>query len=486
MKNKRGRPSFQLHPARLKDLRERAQLTQLKLSKLLFEKTDPHRDEESMKRSYARIEQTGKTSRETATRLTEVLGRLLDRDPKQLFTELCGGQREAPPDHVEEIENRLKEQIRSGGNPALQLALRQSCPSDQPDEDDIKALARDIAFLLETAQLEQRHEELSRLTELTGWSVDKLLRPTSLHGYWLLITNTLVHRKPATRDTEILMGVSEVMHHIQVRGTEWLAGHKGSDTQVELREDAPWFRVTLSALDWPFRQEFSFVRCHPDATGLQWVKPSEWDRWLLRGDDGQASALTGWAFEHANLVKGFEADDMWPSDVGRLRLAVQQKVKPANPESVEYNDRWRTVTIHKGWLGEEPVFQNEQRESFRAAGQEHTVVTKWLESRLWEDVLTPLLSPIPAAWWHMEPRGGNITISTKLVAPSHAARHGLEDPGRTYTIRLVEELESGELRTVPWRQQDLKALAERLQKDLETSQRQVSIGPQRPSWLTTD
>lgn len=486
MINKAGRPSFHILPTRLKDLRERAQLTQIALSKLLFEKADSPRDEESMKRSYARVERTGKTSRETATRLTEVLGRLLQRDPKQLFAELCGSQPEAPPDHVEEIENRLKEQIRSGGNPALQLALRQSCPSDQPDEYDIKALAGDIAFSLETAQLEQRHGEVSRLTELTGWSEDELLRPTSLHGHWLLITKTLIHRNPATRDTKILMGVREVLHYIQMRGTKWLAGHKASDTSVELLEEAPWFRVTLSALGWPFRQEFSFVRCHPNATGLQWVKPSEWDRWLLRGDDGKASALMDWAFEHVNLVQGFKVDDMWPRDVGRLRLAVQQWVKPENPKSAEYNERWRTVTIHKGWLDEDPVFQNERRKSFRAAGQEHTVVTNWLESRLWEDVLTPLLSPIPAAWWHMEPRGRNITISTKQVALSHALRHRLEDEGRSYTIRLAEELESGELRTVPWRQQDLKALAERLQKKLETSQRQVSIGPQRPSWLTTD
>lgn len=481
MSNKTGRPSFHILPARLKDLRERAQLTQLALSKVLFEKTDPLRDEVSMKRSYGRIEQTGKTSRETATRLAEVLGRLLKRDPEKLLAELRGSQPEPPPDHVEEIESRLNERIRSGGNPALQFELQQSSGSDQPDAVDIKTLARDISFWLETAQLEQRHEELARLTELTGWSEDELLQPTSMHGHWLLITNTLVHRKPATRDTKILMGVSEVLHHIQMHGTEWLAGHKVSDARVELREDAPWFRVTLSALDWPFRQEFSFVRCHPNATGLQWVKPSEWDRWLLRGDDGQASALKDWAFEHANFVKGFKEDDMWPRNVGRLRLAVQQRVKLANPESVEYNDRWRTVTIHKGWLGEDPVFQNERRESFRAAGQEHTAVTNWLESRLWEDVLTPLLSPIPVDWWHMAPRGGNILISTEQVASSQAARHGLEDEGRTYTIRLVEELESGEMLPAPWRQQDLKALAERLQKSLEACQKQVSIGPQRPS-----
>lgn len=460
-------------------MRERTGLSQKALAELTF---GPPKGDEARSRAIhqQRIESNGRTSKRSARALANKLAELLNEEADKTFVRLCGGQPEPPPDRVKEIENRLREQHQSGCNPVLQLALQQQRQSDQPDEDDvcIEELARRIAFQLETAQLEQRSEELATLAELTGWTVDELLRPNSLHGHWLLITNT-----DGYRETQILLGVSDVLRHIEKHGTEWLGMRSESDSRVELSEDAPWFRVTLSRPRQRFRKEFSFVRCSPSATGLQWVKPSEWDRWTLHGDQWRASALVNWAFQHASFVKGFKADDVWPRDVGRLRLRVQQWVKPENPESAEDKDWWPTVAIHKGWLDDDPVFQSERRDRFRAEGQEHAAVTNWLASGLWDDVLAPLLSPIPAAWWRMESWGLGIRIRTEMVTLSEAARYGLEHEGRAYAISLVEESESGELRTAPWRQPEVQALAERLQNNLKACQEQVAIGPQRPRWI---
>lgn len=482
---KTGRPSFSIRPDRLKALREQAGLTQMALALQVFgvKKPDKKSDPRTVANIYQRVETTGKTSKQAAREIAKVLALKLGQDPEKTLASLSGGAPEAPPDRVKEIENRLREQHQSGCNPALLLALQKSRQSDQPDEDEvcIEELARRIAFQLETAQLEQRSEELAKLAELTGWTVDKLLRPNSLHGHWLLNTNTLVQRETATRETEILLGVSEVVSKIQKAGTEWFGERAQMDARIELTEDAPWFRVTLSRPNWPFRKEFSFVRCAPSATGLLWTKPTEWDRWTL---DSEFGGLLNWAFGEANFVKGFKADEQWPGDLGRLRLWVHQHVNPENEETADGKDWW-SVAVHKGYLGEEPDYQSERRDRFREEGHEHELVTNWLASGLWDDVLASLLSPVPADWWEIEAQGLGIQVRTKPLLRLHEkARYALEPRGRTYFIRLMEETDSGELRSAPWRLKDVQALAESLQNSLKACQEQVATGPQRPRWIT--
>lgn len=477
---KTGRPSFSIRPDRLKTLREQAGLTQKALAWPVFgvetlnaKVSDPR----TAANSYQRVETTGKTSKLAARKIADVLAQKLGQDPEKTLAFLCGGAPEAPPDRVKEIERRLHEQFRSGANKALMSELKRSRQSDQPDEDKlcIEELARRIAFQLETAQMEQRREELTKLAELTGWTADELLRPNSLHGHWLLSTTTFVQRESATRETEILLGISDVLHRIEKHGTEWLGTDHGSDACVELREDAPWFRVTLSRPHWPFSQEFNFVRCSPSATGLQWVKPSEWDRWQLYGDEWNDSALVAWAFQHANFVKGFKAGEQWPGDLGRLRLWVRQRIKPENWATAEDKDLWRSIAVHKGCLDEDPEYEAELRAIRREAGTEHDCVTNWLVRGLWNDVLAPLLSPVPADWWEIEAWGSCIRVSTKTFLPIHEMhRYGVGDKGLTYVIRLVEETDAGEPRCAPWRLKDVQVLAERLQKDLTAWQKHSS------------
>jgi hypothetical protein len=154
------------------------------------------------------------------------------------------------------------------------------------------------------------------------------------------------------------------------------------------------------------------------------------------------------------------------------------------PNSAAESGHWKRIAVHKGWLGEEEAFQDERREIFRAEGQEHALVTNWLTSGLWDDVLAPLLSPIPADWWRIEAWGAGNQIRVEFVSMFRAAQYGLGPDGLTYHIRLAEELPSGDLRAAPWRQRCVNVLLERLQKDLKTCQEQVAIGPQRPAWLT--
>lgn len=469
-----GRPTFSIIPNRLRELRAEAKLTQKALGEAVFGSASQKSDRSDPKtptNTYQRIERTGKTSEKTARLVAARLAKELKQDPEKTLALMCGSQPEPPPNRIDEIEKQLRAQLDSGSNAFLQQALKQHENEDNP----IRELAENISSQLEVAQLEQRSDDLKQLAGLTGWNTEELQRPTSQQGYWLLITNTLGHR-----ETQIVLGVLGVLHHVRTEGSEWLGAVSDSDTRVELSEDAPWIRVRLQHPSHAMLyKEFSFVRCTPSATGLQWVKPTEWDRWSIDGEF--AFGLKDWAFQHVNFVKGFNADDMWPRDLGRLRLLVRQWVKPANPDSAEDSDRWKKVATHKGCLDEYP---ETIRDNFRAEGNEHDLVTNWLASGLWDDVLAPLLSPIPADWWCLEAWGTGIQIRTEFVSMSRAAPYGLGPDGLRYHIRLAEELPSGELRAAPWRQRCVNELVERLQRDLKTCQDTVAIGPKRPAWLT--
>jgi len=445
---KAGRPRFQIDRVRLRKLREDAGLTQEALGEFVVQGKASKPDTKA--RSYQRIEATGRTSRATANRLAEGLAVPLQRDPKSLLTYLCGGNAEPPRSRQSEIEAQLRNQLAKGVSDLLRLALQ----GYENEDDPVKTLANSVAAELEIAQFEQRHEVLKDLAALTGWSQAELQRPTSLAGYWLLITNTRGYR-----ETQIVLGVSEVLDQIETKGAKWLDGRGESDTRADLSEDASWLRFLLQhPLHPSLNMEFSFVRCLPSASGLQWVKPTEWDRWSLHGPFG----LVNWAFRHVNFVKDFQSGNVWPKDLRKLRLKVDRDIRPDNPEIAQDSDWRQTVAIHKGDIDE---LTEETLDLFRADGAQHDLVTNWLSVDLWDKVLNPLMAEIPPAWWVFKVCDAGIEFRTEQPDWKLASQHGLEPGGRMFLLSLTEEDESGELHSAPWRAASMKAVVDRIQKD---------------------
>lgn len=467
--SKAGRPSFRIASDRLRELRKQAKLTQKALGESVFGSVfmkSVNADPRTPANSYQRIERTGQTSERTARKIAEILSKRLAEDFEKIFSQLCGGQPAPPPDRIDEIEKQLLAQLDGGGSLLLKNALARHNDADNP----VRDLAVEISSRLEVAQLEQRNEELDSLAELTGWTLAELQRPTSLDGYWLLITNTTGYR-----ETQILLGVSEVLRQVMTEGSKWLGAKKESDVRVELSDNAPWMRVLLIHPSLPsLSKEFSFVRCVPGPKGLQWVRPSEWDRWKFEGPFG----LVDWAYQHANFVKEFHAEKASPRNLSKLRLLVQRRAKPVNLHTAQDSDWWQTIAVHKGCLDEYP---EKIRDNFQAEGIEHALVTSWLASGLWEDLLSLHLGQLPSDWWEVSVVASGVEIRSKLVNWHAAVRHGLEPEGRTFLIRLVEENSSGELASAPWREGCRAELVTRLRQALDVSKIRASSGPQRPA-----
>lgn len=465
---KTGRPQFKIEPSRLLELRKEAALTQEALGELVFTKS---KDSLNAKVSYQRVERNGKTSKSTANRLASELAKYLQRSSEKVFSYICGGTPESPPDRVKEIEKQLITQVGSGENHLLNSELLQHADSENP----VQELAREISSYIEMAHLEQDVEELARLAKLTGWNQEELQIPSSRHGYWLLITNTLGDRK-----TQIALGIHEVLYTIKKEGAEWMHLPSPSDLRITLSENLLWIRVRLQH---PFHPElfkqFSFVRCVPGVKGLTWVKPTERDRWILNDPhDG----LKCWSFSHANLVTGFQAEDVWPQELGDLRLLLKQRVKPERPESANAEDWYKIIGVYQGSLDELP---EQSRSQFRRDQDEHALITNRLASGFWEDVLGPQLADFPPTWWQIQAVDAGIRISTThFPSMRECKRYGCDLYGRSFDIQLVEVKPSGKLHRAPWRKQCVQTLVERLQKDLAACIERVAIGPKRPKCAT--
>lgn len=464
--SKPGRPTFKIYPERLRALRQEAHLKQQSLADAVYVRLGKGSDSQSRLTSYQRIEKTGNTSREFAAQVAEVLAIPLGKDPKTILGLLTGATPEAPNDRKEEIETQLRKQLTAGGNVPLRQALEHLSDTENP----VRELAMQIAIQLEGAHLTERQDELAHLAELTGWSMEELLRPTSSHGYWLLSAHAA-----GFRQTEIIYGISGVLYEIQKEGEDWLNRLNESDARVTFIEEAPWVRVLLEHPRIPaFTRSFSFVRCTPTDSGLLWVKPTWLDHHWIRG-------LQGWAFTHANFVNGFKLEDRRPQDLRKLRLVFAQITVPEQFETVNFEEHpWlQTVFTHKGDLDELP---QEILDKFAREGSSHDLITNWLCAGLWE-ALEPRLSEMPVDWWRIRRVSGRINFELHMNVRI-ALQRGLKlHDGLRYVVYLAEELASGELRPAPWRDKSVLLATERLQKQLQLCQDQVAIGPPAPEQI---
>ena len=441
-----GRPSFKIVPDRLVSSRKEAGFTQVQLAGEIHKRLARAFEERSRETGYQRIERTGDTSLKFATCVSEILAERLSRKPSDVLAFLCGGAPEAPPDRLEELQAQLEFQLQVKSGKALHHLLKRYTEDQFP----IKELARDLATRIELAHLESRQDELEALAAITGWSIDKLLRPISSLGHWLLVS-----RAYGASNSKLMLGLDDVLHHIQVDGAKWLDAIHESDARVELKNDGLWIRVEL---EHPRHKEiaisFSFVRCVPSSSGLSWVKPTSWDLfWIAR--------LEAWARSHSNFVKLFEPQSDLPSDLKKLRLVVAKRTVPESPEVDTDERNWmKTLFVHKGSTEELPpgVMDN-----FRADGSSHDLVTNWLSSGLW-DALLPFLSDMPASWWRIRSGAGGIQIGLEFgLRDLYAQKMDIGNAPRQGTrlaICLAEELADGRLSEVPWRPKSVQSVVD--------------------------
>ncbi len=423
-----GRPSFQIDPDRLRGIRQECRLTQQQV----IDRARAHLGrpaEDTAVKHYQRIERTGKTSSAMAGALATVLG-----------TTVAVLQGAAPEDasdqYLDRLERQLAEQMAEQANALLGDYLERN------GEASLRELAVDIAERVEAAMLDMRAEELEELASLTGWSVEQLMQPVVVHGHWLLSSS------PGGAVAEVVRGARDVVWHIEQEAGRYASIHE-SDTSISLREALPKLHVQIqhprvAAL----RQRFSFVRCLPTPTGLQWINPSWRDRFQL--DDG----LRRWAFSKANFVACFDGV-MRPSDVRHLRL----KVDEWDPQS----QSWNQVALIKGQLDELP---ENVLHSFQREGSSHDLALNWIASS-GVDEIKALLEAWPLECWALCANWSSIRID--LNPPTRLALERGDQVGPQYLVYLAEEMSDGTLLPAPWRSSSVAAFCDALKKAMGMS-----------------
>lgn len=437
-----GRPSHRLVPERLKALRQRAGWSQSELGRRLYRSLGrPATGDRTAETGYQRVELRGVTDEKTARQLAQVLAEALHEDAAGLLAFMRGGPPEAPPNRTREIAAQLRRHQAATNPDALAQALALQGDVDDP----VFALAGDIAQALEGAHLGMDRDRLARLSALTGWSPDELLRPIGARGHWLLTTETR-----HASESVIAHGVGDLVYRIRTAADEILQRRAMRSARILMSEAEPWLRVVLECPEHSaLTTAFSFVRCVPKASGIDWVKPTEWDRFWL----GQ---LTDWAYDAANHVAPFGDPQVRPADLRRLRLVIERRARAA-ADAVE-DPGWTQLAVHAGAVDELP---GHAAEIAHLGLDEHAVAVGLLGEGL-RETLAALLPPLPPASWRFKASGDGIRVESNARL-WEIRRCGLPlDELRLYRLRLVEDHPPAGLRTVPWRADSILPLVQRL------------------------
>ncbi|MEY4413310.1 MAG: hypothetical protein RIQ53_603 [Pseudomonadota bacterium] len=453
MRTRTGRPTFQLDAKRLKSVREEAKLTQAQVAQRAHELLKkPLATADTATKHYQKIERTGRTSQAMADALAKALNTTVNV--------LQGNAPDKGPSLIESLERQFRHQLETGASPVLQEALAQEALAQRgdPDPDPVRTFAEEVAKRIEYMQLGPPRDELARLVELTGWTEAELMRPMSIDGHWFVMST--IH---GVRRSEIVLGADHVPHWIQYSiqddWPDFPGGSIWSDCVITMREELPWLHVEVQSPSIPaLRNTFSFVRCSPTPSGLHWTNPSWRDRFWL--DD----SLRKWAFTHANFVVGFDGQRV-PSDMRALRLLIER------PD----HDDDEQLAVVKGNLEE---LSDDVIDNFKGEGQ-HDLVVSWIASGLWEAV-KPLLHDWPADQWHVKSDTCIVISLDDSIRWKNWSGRGAPPPSVWYRLRLVEQLDDGKFRRVPWRRSSVELIAERLRKRLseEAERNRASKAPQ--------
>lgn len=123
-----GRPTFRIDGARLRALSKDANLTQLALSRQVYALANKaYVSDASMKTAAQRWEKNGTVQRPMAQYLATVL--------RTTLAVLQGALPEAAPLRIDEIEERIRQQITTGGSPRLLAALDCYKDDDKPERE---------------------------------------------------------------------------------------------------------------------------------------------------------------------------------------------------------------------------------------------------------------------------------------------------------------------------------------------------------------
>lgn len=449
----------------VRELRDQLALNQEQLVTLVYRALpDGDRRMESDGDTLARLCREWENGGRISLPHLKALGRVLGVSTRFLQE---GGPPESAPSRIQEIASHLKEQCAQGNETALQFVAQARTLSElggipplEGKDDVYRAAAEAVEVRLGSAQLTGDKAELEVLGRITGWGRADLLKPASVHGYWLVHSESQIGGV-----TELVRGVRDACRELETEVARWLESG-GFDSTAVFEEEAPWFRLHLKDPPRPnLDMTISFVRCEPTESGLTYVRPTEQERWHLL--ELQASDLE----RRFNYVRALGDDRQWPrfEDMRLGLFDVRSQHGEAPPAPVALFSGCLQEHLHRlpSWVGEE-----------------HFAVMKWLGSRLAQD-LAPYLSDWPRECWKVST--SKQTIKLLVETPSHVARK-LDVPltlETCYVIQLIEVLPGGQRRSLPWADRSVALIVECVESAIAALPRALPadlefVGPRRP------
>lgn len=440
-----GRPRSPIDGARLKSLRESANLTLTELARAVYQRAGkPLVGDAGLKLAAYRWEARGAIDARSLAHLASVL--------KTTVAVLRG---EPALSIAEQLADRIRHQMAQGASAELIAALESFKDEESPES----ALARSLARRLEAAQMTGAADEFNYLSLLTGLTPVELRRPVSERGHWVFIATGMTGKQRH----EILYGVNEVTYEVVKEMSQYLDARDESDARVRFSADRHWFHVSLERSENPiFHRRLQFSRCQADENGFRWCKATFQDRYFI-------DMLVDEARKLANFVTGLDGAEE-PRDLSNLCLVA---IRPAESLPNQHATKATGEIADAAQPSEAPVlsisleldeFLRDRLNVFCREGTGHYAAVNWLTSDVWER-LFPHLAPWPLEYWEVRSWGRSLGLFLELPLAElrRAIQNGLNPPsGPSLLLGLYEAHPGGSLRRVPWSTKSIEQARARL------------------------
>ena len=438
-----GRPATHIKPSVLSQLREEAGFTQFELAKAVYELAGkPWASVGSLKSTAQRWETKGTLDKFLAVHLATVL--------KTTLPILTGVHPMPAPNRVSEFEEVLR--IRALDEKNLQLLLQLKHLADSGGENPVAELASDLNRFIEVAQLSQSSQAFEHISELTGLDRSELEQPTSHYGFWLIIGSG---HGPAFR--EIVTGVDSIRCKLRKEWEEAAKLFGIEDCNIEFSEEKPWFKVRWTSSRFVgFSRTIRFVRCQPTGKGLNWVSPSEWDKFHLK-------SFAPSARPYFDVITGFDAVSV-PAALKNLRVQIERNYSPREYEENPSAGYSETLVLHSGEL---PESADQIIEDCASTASIHFRAIQYLCFDLWE-ALQPLLSDWPLKYWSIKAGESHINVVLgEIPFRDWPSPNSMPPMGNRFSLSLVELEAEGTSRRAPWKTALVELICQRLNKRLQ-------------------